>query len=55
MKLTKLRGLKRLEIYETNVSEETYRLFRETYEKIWKKQCSIEGSMDKFELEPRRL
>lgn len=45
LKLTTMRNLNRVETYETNVSDETYQLFHETFERIWKRNCEAQGSL----------
>lgn len=44
LKLTKMRHLDEIQIFDTQISTETRILFADTYARIWKRPCLINGS-----------
>ncbi|MDX2107652.1 MAG: protein kinase [Candidatus Melainabacteria bacterium] len=44
LKLTRLRQLTHLEVLNTNISEETFEIFKDTFKRVWKRDFELEGS-----------
>ncbi|MCW5823246.1 MAG: protein kinase [Cyanobacteria bacterium TGS_CYA1] len=44
LKLTRLRHLNHLEVLNTNISEETFEIFKDTFKRVWKRDLELEGS-----------